>query len=82
MKHMKSCPTCLASIRHPGDLINVGFLVAKVNAEIEAICLPPVAYQALIRSFSEFSGAYEETPFTMKIHGNGRMWTEWRSSAL
>jgi hypothetical protein len=58
-----------------GDLINTGFLVVKVNAGIEAMCLPPVLFYG-------FSGAYEETPFTKKIHGNGRMWTEWRSSAL
>ena len=72
----------MASIRHSSDLINVGFLVVVVNAGIEAICLPPVAYVALTRSFSEFSGAFAETPFTKKIHGNGRIWREWRPSAL
>jgi hypothetical protein len=65
-----------------GDLINVGFLVVKVNAGIEAMCLPFVAYLALTRLFSELSGAYAETPVTNKIHGNGRIWREWRPSAL
>ena len=72
----------MASIRHLGDLINAGFLVVKVNAGIEAMCLPFVAYLALTRSFSEFSGAFAESPFTKKIHGNGRIWREWRPSAL
>ena len=78
---MKSCPTCLASIRHSDDLINVGFLVVKVNAGIEAICLPFVAYLALPRSSFD-SGAGAETPLTKKTHGNGIMWMEWRVPAL
>ena len=78
----------MASIRDSSDLINVGFLVVEVNAGIErhtkAMCLPLVAYLlvALTRSFSEFSGAFAETPFTKKIHGNDRIWREWRPSAL
>ena len=50
----------------------------------KAMCLPLVAYLlvALTRSFSEFSGAFAEIPFTKKIHGNGRIWREWRPSAL
>ena len=74
----------MASIRHSSDLIYVDFLVVEVNAGIEAMCLHLVAYLlvALTRSFSEFSGAFAETPFTKKIHGNGRIWREWRPSAL
>ena len=50
---------------HLGDLINGGFLVVKVNAGIEAMCLPLVAYLALTRSSSD-SGAGAETLFTKK----------------